>query len=63
MSTVLRETAAAYDVEAIRRDFPILATKVYDYLPLGREPKPNQSARKRRFSSRLDQKFCGKWRE
>jgi cysteine desulfurase / selenocysteine lyase len=29
MSTVLRETAAAYDVAAIRRDFPILATKVY----------------------------------
>jgi cysteine desulfurase/selenocysteine lyase len=29
MSTVLRETAAAYDVAAVRRDFPILATKVY----------------------------------
>ena len=29
MSTVVRETAAAYDVAAIRRDFPILATKVY----------------------------------
>jgi len=29
MSTVVRETAAAYDVEAVRRDFPILATKVY----------------------------------
>ena len=29
MSTVVRETAAAYDVAAIRRDFPILSTKVY----------------------------------
>jgi cysteine desulfurase/selenocysteine lyase len=33
MSTVAREAAAApagaYDVEAVRRDFPILATKVY----------------------------------
>ena len=29
MSTAVRETAAAYDVAAIRRDFPILATKVY----------------------------------
>jgi cysteine desulfurase/selenocysteine lyase len=29
MSTVLRETAAAYDVEAIRRDFPILSETVY----------------------------------
>jgi cysteine desulfurase/selenocysteine lyase len=29
MSTVVRETVAAYDVAAIRRDFPILATKVY----------------------------------
>ena len=29
MSTVVRETAAAYGVAAIRRDFPILATKVY----------------------------------
>ena len=29
MSTVVRETSAAYDVAAIRRDFPILATKVY----------------------------------
>jgi cysteine desulfurase / selenocysteine lyase len=29
MSTALRETAAAYDVAAIRRDFPILATEVY----------------------------------
>jgi cysteine desulfurase / selenocysteine lyase len=30
MSTAVRETAASYDVSAIRRDFPILATKVYD---------------------------------
>jgi cysteine desulfurase / selenocysteine lyase len=29
MSTAVRETAAAYDVSAIRGDFPILATKVY----------------------------------
>jgi cysteine desulfurase/selenocysteine lyase len=29
MSTALRETAAAYDVEAIRRDFPILSETVY----------------------------------
>jgi cysteine desulfurase/selenocysteine lyase len=29
MSTAVREAAAAYDVAAIRRDFPILATKVY----------------------------------
>ncbi len=29
MSTVLRETASAYDVAAIRRDFPILSTKIY----------------------------------
>ena len=29
MSTAVRETAAAYDVAAIRRDFPILAAKVY----------------------------------
>ncbi len=29
MSTVVREAAATYDVAAIRRDFPILATKVY----------------------------------
>src|SRR5207244_4130008 len=29
MTTVLREAAAAYDVAAIRRDFPILGTKVY----------------------------------
>jgi cysteine desulfurase/selenocysteine lyase len=29
MSTAVRETAAAYDVAAIRRDFPILGTKVY----------------------------------
>jgi cysteine desulfurase/selenocysteine lyase len=29
MSTAVREALAAYDVAAIRRDFPILATKVY----------------------------------
>ncbi|HTR03351.1 MAG TPA: cysteine desulfurase [Thermoanaerobaculia bacterium] len=29
MSTAIRETAAAYDVAAVRRDFPILATQVY----------------------------------
>ena len=29
LSTVLRQAAAAYDVAAIRRDFPILSTKVY----------------------------------
>jgi cysteine desulfurase/selenocysteine lyase len=29
MSTAVRETSAAYDVAALRRDFPILATKVY----------------------------------
>jgi cysteine desulfurase / selenocysteine lyase len=29
MSTAVREAAAAYDVSAIRGDFPILATKVY----------------------------------
>ena len=29
MTTALREAAAVYDVAAIRRDFPILATKVY----------------------------------
>ena len=29
MSTAVRETGAAYDVAALRRDFPILATKVY----------------------------------
>ncbi len=29
MSTAIRETAAAYDVAAVRRDFPILAAKVY----------------------------------
>jgi cysteine desulfurase/selenocysteine lyase len=29
MSTALSETAAAYDVAAIRRDFPILATQIY----------------------------------
>ena len=29
MSTAVREARAAYDVEAIRQDFPILATKVY----------------------------------
>ena len=29
MSTAVRETGATYDVAALRRDFPILATKVY----------------------------------
>jgi len=29
VSTAIRETAAAYDVAAVRRDFPILATQVY----------------------------------
>lgn len=29
MSTAVRETRAAYDVAALRQDFPILATKVY----------------------------------
>ena len=29
MSTAVREAGAAYDVAALRRDFPILATKVY----------------------------------
>ncbi len=29
MSTAVRATGAAYDVAALRRDFPILATKVY----------------------------------
>ena len=29
MSTTVRETAAGYDVAAVRADFPILATKVY----------------------------------
>jgi cysteine desulfurase/selenocysteine lyase len=29
VSTAIRDTAATYDVAAIRRDFPILATKVY----------------------------------
>jgi cysteine desulfurase / selenocysteine lyase len=29
MSTAIREATAAYDVAAIRRDFPILATKIY----------------------------------
>lgn len=29
MSTAIREVPAAYDVAAIRRDFPILATKIY----------------------------------
>ncbi len=29
MSTALHETVSAYDVAAIRRDFPILATKIY----------------------------------
>ena len=29
MSTAVRETSAAYDVAALRRDIPILATKVY----------------------------------
>jgi cysteine desulfurase/selenocysteine lyase len=29
MSTAIREAAAAYDVAAVRHDFPILATKVY----------------------------------
>jgi cysteine desulfurase/selenocysteine lyase len=29
MSTAIRDTAAAYDVAAIRADFPILATRVY----------------------------------
>ncbi|HEY1435271.1 MAG TPA: cysteine desulfurase, partial [Thermoanaerobaculia bacterium] len=29
MSTILREAATAYDVAAVRRDFPILATEVY----------------------------------
>jgi cysteine desulfurase/selenocysteine lyase len=29
MSTAVREARAAYDVDAIRQDFPILATKVY----------------------------------
>ncbi len=29
MSTAVRETGAVYDVAALRRDFPILATKVY----------------------------------
>jgi cysteine desulfurase/selenocysteine lyase len=29
MSTAVRETGAAYDVAALRRDFPILATRVY----------------------------------
>jgi cysteine desulfurase / selenocysteine lyase len=29
MSTAVRETGAAYDVAALRNDFPILATKIY----------------------------------
>jgi cysteine desulfurase/selenocysteine lyase len=29
MSTVVRETPTAYDVAAVRRDFPILGTKIY----------------------------------
>jgi cysteine desulfurase/selenocysteine lyase len=29
MSTAFREAAAAYDVEAVRKDFPILAARVY----------------------------------
>ena len=29
MSTAIREAAAGYDVASIRRDFPILATKIY----------------------------------